>query len=91
MRHPRIVHTYHHGVTTRGELFLVMEYLDGPGVNSLIIGRHDELNGRLLTFIRQAAEAVAAVHQAGLIHRDICPRNFIENRKSGDSNSSTSD
>ena len=30
-----------------------------------------------MRFIRQAAEAIAAVHEAGFIHRDICPRNFL--------------
>ena len=35
------------------------------------------LDGRRVHFIRQAAEAIAAVHQAGFIHRDICPRNFL--------------
>ncbi len=34
-----------------------MEYLDGPGMNSLIIGRDARLRGKRLNLIRQAAEA----------------------------------
>jgi eukaryotic-like serine/threonine-protein kinase len=30
-----------------------------------------------VTFLRQAAQALAAVHAAGFIHRDVCPRNLI--------------
>jgi serine/threonine-protein kinase len=76
-KHPRIVETYSHGMTTNDEQFLVMEYLDGPGLNSLLIGRSKLLDGNRLALARQAAEALEAVHEAGYIHRDVCPRNFV--------------
>ena len=56
--HPRIVKTFLHGITTNDEQFLVMEFLDGPGLNSLVIGRSSLLNGNRLTLTRQAAEAL---------------------------------
>ncbi len=75
--HPRIVATLGYGTTTKGEQFLVMEYLDGPGLNSLIIGRSPLLDGHRLALATQAAEALMTVHEAGYIHRDVCPRNFV--------------
>lgn len=75
--HPLIVTTYSYGVTTDDKQFIVMEFLDGPGLNSLIIARSPLLDGNRLTLLRQAAEALSVVHKAGFIHRDICPRNFV--------------
>ncbi len=77
LSHPHIVKTLEHGITTDDEQFLVMEFLEGPGLNSLLVARNAQLKGRRITLIRQAAEALAAVHRAGYIHRDICPRNFV--------------
>ena len=42
------------------------------------------MDGQRLVLLRQAAEAIASVHKAGFIHRDICPRNFVVSRD-GDS------
>jgi serine/threonine-protein kinase len=75
--HPHIVRTIEHGVSTDNEQYIVMEFLDGPGLNSLIVGRSTRLDGRRMKLLRQAADALAAVHRAGYIHRDICPRNFV--------------
>jgi len=77
LNHPRLVKTFLHGITTKDEQFLVMEYLDGPGLNSLIIGKSPALEPQRLNLLRQAAESIAVVHEAGYIHRDICPRNFV--------------
>ena len=75
--HPYIVKTYEHGLTTDGAPYLVMEFLKGPGMNSLLVARDERLEGRRLMYIRQTAEALGAVHDAGFIHRDVCPRNLI--------------
>ena len=76
-KHPLIVTTYAHGLTTQDQQFLVMEYLDGPGLNSLLVGRSPLLDGNRLTLTRQMAESLSVIHKAGFIHRDICPRNFV--------------
>lgn len=77
MDHPNIVKTYEHGKTPSGQQYLVMEFLEGPGLNSLVIGRSKVLDGKRLSLIRQAAKALQAVHNAGYIHRDVCPRNLM--------------
>lgn len=78
MRHPLIAETYEHGVTTKGQRILVMEYISGPGMQDIIVRkRADVVEGRQLLLMRQMAEALAYVHQQDYIHRDVCPRNFI--------------
>ena len=75
--HPLIVTTLQYGMTTKNQQYIVMEFLDGPGLNSLIVGKSPLLNGNRLTLVRQMAESLKVVHDAGYIHRDICPRNFV--------------
>lgn len=77
LAHPGIVKTLEHGLTTTGQQYVVMEFLDGPGLNSLLIAKSSKLDGRRVKLIRDAAEAINALHKAGYIHRDICPRNFV--------------
>lgn len=74
---PLLVKTLEHGVTVANQHYLVMEFLDGPGLNSLIMAKSQLLDGKRMNLMRQMAEALEYVHQMGYIHRDICPRNFI--------------
>ena len=83
MKHPHLVETFEHGLTTEGNQYLVMEFLEGPGMNSLLVARHKVLEVLRVTYIRQAAEALAAVHADGFIHRDVCPRNLILTSRDG--------
>lgn len=75
--HPNIVRTFEYGRTTDDLQYVLMEYVGGPGMNSALLMGEDSLKGKRVKFLRQAAEALAVVHQAGVLHRDICPRNLI--------------
>lgn len=78
MEHPNIIKTLEYGLTIHKEPYLVMEFIDGPGLNSLIQNRDvQRLGNHRLSLIKQMADALRYVHQRGYIHRDICPRNFI--------------
>jgi len=77
LRHRNIVQTYEWGVTTAGELFLVMELIEGVGLNFLIETQNRQLEGRRIAFLVQLCDALAYVHEQGYIHRDICPRNVL--------------
>ncbi|TWU10066.1 Serine/threonine-protein kinase PknB [Novipirellula galeiformis] len=78
MKHPNVVETYEAGLTTKGQPILVMEYIEGPSLQHVIVNRQEtELKGKRMALIRQMAEAIRYVHSRDFIHRDICPRNFI--------------
>ncbi len=78
MDHPNIAKTLEYGISTKGQPYLVMEFVDGPGLQVLIQERDEaKLKGRRLNMILQMAEALNYVHRRGFIHRDICPRNFM--------------
>lgn len=84
LEHPNIVRTLEHGLTNRGEQYLVMEFVEGEGMNSLLIGRNPVLDGRRVKFVRELALAIAAVHEHGFLHRDVCPRNLLMTRGNED-------
>jgi eukaryotic-like serine/threonine-protein kinase len=78
MVHPNIAKTFEYGLTTKGLPYLVMEFVDGPGLQVLIQEKDEaKLKGKRLTMIRHMANALGHVHLKGFIHRDICPRNYI--------------
>jgi serine/threonine-protein kinase len=77
LKHPNVVETLEFGETTTGLSYVVMEFLDGPGLNAVIAEEDAILDGKRLNLLRQMAEAIDYLHREEYIHRDICPRNFI--------------
>ncbi len=77
LRHKNIVPAFEYGLTTKGEQYLVMELIDGMGLNFLIDTRSPHLNGRRVDLLIQMADGVDYIHKQGYLHRDICPRNAM--------------
>ncbi len=78
--HPNIVRTFDFGLTTRGEHFIVMEYVDGLSLQYIRETGAADLK-RKLELLAQGAEALAYVHASNYIHHDINPRNFLVDRE----------
>jgi|GEM_PF-5770397 serine/threonine protein kinase len=58
--------------------YLVMEYLAGPSLERLIAANPTGLDAAVIaSLLRGLLNALASVHRAGLLHRDIKPGNVI--------------
>jgi len=80
LRHPGIVQVYDGGqaVLAGGTIdYLVMEFIEGTPLSAML-----QQSGRLdprqtLEMIAQAADALHAAHEAGIVHRDVKPSNLL--------------
>src|SRR5207302_1691845 len=70
LSHPAVVRYVAQGLTLEGEAFLAMEWLDGEPLSARVArGRLSLHEGVALGF--RLAEALAAAHRAGIVHRDL--------------------
>jgi serine/threonine protein kinase len=80
LKHPNVVNTIEHGLTKEGEQYILMELIEGVGLNFLVETNSPQLNGHRIEILTQMAEGLDYVHKKGFLHRDICPRNVMVER-----------
>ncbi len=78
LSHPNVVAIHEVGQTGNGDVFAVMEHIDGMTLRDWQTSVHapDEL----IAAYRMAALGLTAVHAAGLVHRDFKPANVMVDR-----------
>jgi len=78
LSHPGIARVYDYGESAEfGGAYLVMELVNGEPL-SAILARAGRLSpDATLDIVSQAARALDAAHQAGIVHRDIKPGNLL--------------
>jgi non-specific serine/threonine protein kinase len=75
LRHPAIVTYLGHGMA-EGELYLIMEWLDGEDLGTRLKAGRLTLD-ESVSVARQVAVALAAAHEKGIVHRDVKPSNVF--------------
>jgi len=76
LTHPNIVEMYDVG-EDNGEYFIVMEYVDGRTLKSLIKKRGALSLSESIDIMLQLTSAIACAHNSYIIHRDIKPQNVL--------------
>jgi serine/threonine protein kinase/tetratricopeptide (TPR) repeat protein len=78
LNHPNIV-TIHEVGTADGGPYIVMEYIEGADLRSMV--RDGPLPvRRVLDIGTQIADGLAAAHERGIVHRDLKPENIMVTR-----------
>jgi len=76
LEHPHVVRVFDFG--TEGEVaWIAYERIDGGSLGELSAGGQTASRQDLLRWGEQAAEALEAAHQAGVVHRDVKPENLL--------------
>ncbi len=76
LKHPNIVEVYDVGEDD-GKYFIVMEYINGKTLKSLIKKRGALTLEEVVDIMLQLTSAVACAHDSYIIHRDIKPQNVM--------------
>jgi len=77
MNHPGIVGVYDFGETAEGQLYFVMEFIDGTDVAKMILSQGKLSPEHALAIAAHVCDALQYAHSRGVIHRDIKPANIL--------------
>ncbi|OYW76818.1 MAG: hypothetical protein B7Z37_07080 [Verrucomicrobia bacterium 12-59-8] len=77
MNHPAIVSVYDFGRTADGQLYFIMEYVDGTDVQRMIAREGKLPPEHALAITAHLCDALGYAHKQGIVHRDIKPSNVL--------------
>jgi serine/threonine-protein kinase len=76
LAHPNIAQVFDYG-DHDGTAFLVMEFVDGEPLSSILERDRTISEARVVRILDQTAQGLAAAHDAHIMHRDIKPGNLL--------------
>ncbi|MFI6479650.1 protein kinase [Nonomuraea sp. NPDC050663] len=79
INHPGVVDVYDYGVSG-DTVYLVMKFVDGEPLDRLLSRLGRIAPEPAMELIAQAASALQAVHDRGIVHRDVKPGNLLVQR-----------
>ena len=79
LQHENLVRIYDFGESS-GRYYLVMEYIEGKTIGTLITDQGAIPSATAVRLVRQVAMGLEHAHRKGLIHRDVNPYNILVTR-----------
>jgi serine/threonine-protein kinase len=76
INHPGVVDVYDYG-SDQQVAFLVMEYVEGDALSRTLARVGRLTPARTMALVAQAADALQAAHDKGIVHRDVKPGNLL--------------
>lgn len=83
MRHPHVVEVLDHGIEPALGPYLAMELLRGPSLEDIAAEERVLDLRALIDWLAPVADALDAVHERGLVHRDVKPANIVRADRDG--------
>ncbi len=84
LSHPNIIQLVDFGKTDDGTLYMVMEFVEGRSLSS-VLEEHGALDPKRSTrILQQVCDALAEAHGAGIVHRDLKPDNIVLTERAKD-------
>jgi len=77
LQHANVVSALDHGTLSDGRPYLVLEYIEGPGLRDVIHERGAIPPKEMLEILEPLCDALQVAHDAGLVHRDVKASNVI--------------
>ena len=75
--HPNVCTVYDFGATPEGQLFLVLEYVDGRSLGAILAEAGALPFRRAVELTDAIAAGLDAAHELGIVHRDLKPDNVM--------------
>lgn len=75
--HPNVVALHDYGVLPNGQSFLVMDLIDGEGIDEYLKRKGRLLPEDAIKIAIEVCHGLTAAHNANLVHRDLKPNNIV--------------
>lgn len=83
LEHPNTIHVFDFGTAADGQLFIVMEFVQGESLAAALTKAKFFSPDRTKRVLSQVCGALAEAHQHGIVHRDLKPDNVILTKRAG--------